>query len=313
MIRQRDRFPIVVLLMFGTIALGAQQPAPFTTKTNLVVVPAVVLDQKDNIVEGLSATDFTVSEDGVPVKIETFVAPQPSGSADDSRFIVIVLDNIHTQDEIVFRVKGIARRFVDRMGPRDVAMVINLNAGKGTTTSSKAELNAAINRFQPQIGDSIRSGEQNAQHGLNMIKFLTEQMTKAPQPRKVLVFIGSPVMFEPSVVSSMPNGDAMMAPEWTDAVQAAARNNVSVYAIAPGGLGDGQHFAEWALSFASETGGHSWSNTNNFGGAVEQIWRESGSYYVLGYTPPVNDRKLHKIEVKVAKPGVTIRARRQRG
>jgi VWFA-related protein len=311
MIRQRDRFPIVVLLMIGTIALGAQQPAPFTTKTNLVVVPAVVLDQKDTIVAGLTAADFIVTEDGVPVKIETFVAPQPAGSPDESRFVVIVLDNLHMEEEIFFRVKGIARRFVDRMGPRDVATVIAINGGKSVTTSSKAELNAAINKFVPQFGDSIRSGQENAQHGLNMIKSLTEQMTKAPQPRKVLVFLGSPAMFEPSVVSSMPNADAMMAPEWTDAVQAAARNNVSVYSISPGGVGEG--FAEWALSFADDTGGYAWSNTNNFGGAVDQIWRESASYYLIGYAPPVNDQKLHKIEVKVAKPGVKVRARRQRG
>ena len=54
-------------------------------------------------------------------------------------------------------------------------------------------------------------------------------------------------------------------------------------------------------------------NTNNFGAAVEQVWREAGSYYVLGYHAPINDHRLHEIEIKVNVKGVTVRARRGRG
>jgi hypothetical protein len=47
--------------------------------------------------------------------------------------------------------------------------------------------------------------------------------------------------------------------------------------------------------------------------AVNQIWQESGSYYLLGYRPPTNDHRLHKIEVKVNVPNAAVRARRARG
>lgn len=48
--------------------------------------------------------------------------------------------------------------------------------------------------------------------------------------------------------------------------------------------------------------------TNNFPAAVDQISREIARYYLVGYTTPVNDVRLHKIDVKVARSGVTVRA-----
>ena len=44
-----------------------------------------------------------------------------------------------------------------------------------------------------------------------------------------------------------------------------------------------------------------------------RIWQESGHYYLLGYAPPINDHRVHKIDVRVKAPGVTVRARRARG
>jgi hypothetical protein len=33
---------------------------------------------------------------------------------------------------------------------------------------------------------------------------------------------------------------------------------------------------------------------------------------LIGYTPPVNDNRLHKIDVKVERKGVTVRSRKAR-
>ena len=307
------RVQILTLTVAALVAVpvfAAQSQQPFKARTNLVVVPVVVLDKKDAVVADLTAPDYTIEEDGVPVAIETFVAPSNKPGVDEApRLLVIVLDNILTPPELGFRVKGIAQRLVDRMGPRDVATVIAINGGKSVTTSSKAELKAAITKYSPLSGGTDGFSQQAA-HGLRMITSLTEQIAEAQHPRKVMVFIGSGAVFMPSVPSSMPSITPMMAPEWTDAVRAAARNNVSVYAINP--LGPEGGFDQWALSFTIDTGGHSWSNTNNYGGAVNQIWRESGSYYLLGYVSPAVDDKPHRINVKVGKRDVKVRARRAR-
>ena len=53
------------------------------------------------------------------------------------------------------------------------------------------------------------------------------------------------------------------------------------------------------------TGGVSVSNTNDFGAGMDKILARSEGYYLLAYTPSGEfDRKFHKLEVKVKRPGL---------
>jgi VWFA-related protein len=63
---------------------------------------------------------------------------------------------------------------------------------------------------------------------------------------------------------------------------------------------------------ASETGGLAIRNENNIGRALDTIARDSGRYYVLGYSPTNRnfDGKFRPIEVRVKRQGVRVRARR---
>jgi VWFA-related protein len=290
--------------------LHAQQQT-FKAGANLVVVPVVVVDGKGATVEGLTVDDFQVEEDGKPVEIESFVAPRLApDNPDQSRFIVLALDNLSTSAEIAYRVKNIANRFVDKLGPYDVMSVITISGGKTVTTNSKAELKAVISKFSVSAGADIMSYSDRARHGLRMVNSLTDQVVKAPHPRKVMVFIGNAAMFSPEEPSALGDAGLGLMQDWLDAVRATARNNVSVYVIDPMGLMASP--GDWSKSFAHETGGYAWGRTNNFPGAVDQVFRESASYYLLGYTAPVNDERLHKIDVKVERKGVTVRARRAR-
>src|SRR6185436_12125989 len=64
-------------------------------------------------------------------------------------------------------------------------------------------------------------------------------------------------------------------------------------------------------SLADTTGGRMVRNTNDVGGSVRRLADEAAAYYLLGYQ---SDRPLdgrwRDLEVKVARPGVTVRARR---
>lgn len=61
---------------------------------------------------------------------------------------------------------------------------------------------------------------------------------------------------------------------------------------------------------AGETGGKVFINQNDLEHAVALSMADGASYYQLGYTPAGKpDGKFHKIEVKVNRPGVTVRAR----
>jgi VWFA-related protein len=65
-------------------------------------------------------------------------------------------------------------------------------------------------------------------------------------------------------------------------------------------------------SLAVDTGGFAIRNENNFGRALDDIQKDAGTYYVVGYTPAKEtfDGKYRAISVKVTRPGVKVRARR---
>ncbi|HSD25849.1 MAG TPA: VWA domain-containing protein, partial [Vicinamibacteria bacterium] len=70
--------------------------------------------------------------------------------------------------------------------------------------------------------------------------------------------------------------------------------------------------AEGSRGLAADTGGFSVVDSNDLGGALLRIGQESRSYYLLGYAPTNRkpDGRFRSIEVKVAREGVRLRARR---
>ncbi len=137
------------------------------------------------------------------------------------------------------------------------------------------------------------------------------------------------------------NAASMIMSRMQDFIRSATKANVSLYAIDPRGLmalsdgnielvsvGGGDPNAaglnerglqeesrlarESLQTFAEETGGFAVVNTNGFANAYDRIVQENSAYYVLAYYPPnpKRDGKFHKIEVRVTRPGLTVRSRR---
>ncbi|HUL77205.1 MAG TPA: VWA domain-containing protein [Vicinamibacteria bacterium] len=69
---------------------------------------------------------------------------------------------------------------------------------------------------------------------------------------------------------------------------------------------------EGSQALAADTGGFSLTERNDLGPALLRVGRESRSYYLLGYALSNRkaDGRFHTIEVKVAREGVRVRARR---
>jgi hypothetical protein len=125
-------------------------------------------------------------------------------------------------------------------------------------------------------------------------------------------------------------------------VTTAARNDVHVYTIDPRGLdprdelveaptapglsGDpsaslkyfdmlesGKRLSvETVRAWAEETGGVSVVSTNDVEAGLERIVQENSRYYALGYysTADPNDGRLHRVDVRVKRAGLSVRAPR---
>ena len=169
--------------------------------------------------------------------------------------------------------------------------------------------------------------------------------------RKSIVFLSEGIDYDITDVFNNRSASTVMD-ETREAIAAATRSNVSIYAVDPRGLDDarGRHdrrgqlrrpgrvdaerrcqrgadgrgvgisslMSELRLSqdslrtLAEETGGFAAVNSNELTTAFERIVRDNSGYYVLAYYPPSDKRdgKFHKIEVRVTRPGLTVRARR---
>jgi VWFA-related protein len=70
--------------------------------------------------------------------------------------------------------------------------------------------------------------------------------------------------------------------------------------------------AEGAVSMAEDSGGFAVHNTNDLGAGLDRINRESRIYYLIGYAPKdvKADGRFRKIDVRLSRPGLTVRARK---
>lgn len=172
----------VVVVMFALAASTAihlaaqsvpvQAPSTFRAGVDLVSLDVSVLNRDREPVKGLTASDFTIHENGVPQPIVAFGAVDlPAWSAeaaawmrevgpdvatnrpDARRAVVIVLDDfgVRRDPRATRAAKTVARATVDQLGPADLgAVVYTLNRDQGQEfTQDRPRLRAAVDRFMP--------------------------------------------------------------------------------------------------------------------------------------------------------------------
>jgi VWFA-related protein len=185
--------------------------------------------------------------------------------------------------------------------------------------------------------DAMERGHQ-ARNTLESLGNLAKAMEGVRGRKKALVYFSEGIDYD--INDPFANRDATTIIDATRAaIAAATRANVAFYGIDVRGLGAGFDSQIEIQSFpddptlgldnsalfnevrrgqdslrvlSEETGGFAVVNNNNVVAAFERLVEENSSYYVLGYYPS-NDRRdgrFRKIEVKVTRPGLTVRARR---
>jgi hypothetical protein len=160
--------------------------------------------------------------------------------------------------------------------------------------------------------------------------------------RKAILFVSEGIDYDiyDMIASNGSNhqGASLVMDATRDAIAAATRSNVAIYGIDPRGLtdlgdesielgsfpddtslgiGPGSLQNELRLAqdslrtLSEETGGFAVVNKNDFATAYQRIVEDNSTYYVLAYYPPdARPGRLHKIEVRVTRPGLTVRARK---
>ena len=287
------------------VALFAQPPQPpaaVPTRLNLDVVAV----GRDGVpVADLKPSEFEVWISGyrVPVDEVAFITPEVA-----PRTIVLLLDDMAVGPDLALRVKEAARTVVKRMSDRDRISVISAQGSTTNGGADRAALLQAIESYQPR-GFPLRLVDDAGEHVLRLLTSVARQMTEIPG-RKAIVAIGAAWMFDRPLP---PPGWRDLHTVWLAAMHGMAAANASLYVVDPVGLRPmGGMTYGGDSGFANETGGYAFVNTNDGAAAAARIFDETGTYYVLRMSDPPVQRAadLRKVEVKVLRKGITVRARR---
>ena len=198
-----------------------------------------------------------------------------------------------------------------------------------------------------QQGDPLNDPEDmergfNARTTLDTLRNVADWFGSVRGRRKAILFVSEGIdydIYDIIAANGSNHQSASTVIDATrDAIGAATRANVTIYGIDPRGLtdlgdesielgsfpddtslgvGQGSLQNELRLSqdslrtLSDETGGFAVVNRNDFATAFQRIVEDNSSYYVLAYYPPdPRPGRTHKIEVRLTRPGLTVRARK---
>ena len=105
----------------GTSRAGNSDDDVVRIETTLVICDVLVTDKQGRPVRNLKATDFLVSEDGVPQQVGHFVL---GDSANLARSIVLIIDYSRSQFPYIADSIEAAKIFVDKLGPYDRMAIV---------------------------------------------------------------------------------------------------------------------------------------------------------------------------------------------
>jgi VWFA-related protein len=299
------RFVGAAAVMAAAAVIPRAAAIQLQSSGDLVELDVAVVDRDGRRVAGLKPSDFQVKDDGQRVDVKTFEAVD----ADDERprTIVLLLDDSGVPMAGTSVVQAIALHIFARARLRDEVTVVRLNNDRDepygdpdTARQRIADYHAGAVPFQMPA---------TLNRALRVLALISRDLEPLDHRRKLVVCIGSPAVC--NMAEPQPRGYSALWRPWVDAIGAASRANVSVYAAMPTAPG-AVRFLGGGLS--EITGGTGFSNTGNFDAFVDGMWEEASHYYLLGYWPPERSgsHPLHSVDVKVNRKDVHVHARRQR-
>jgi VWFA-related protein len=330
----KHRAALVVLgWLAATSVAWSQEPRrpQFSIEVELTRLDVTVLDrQSRKPITGLTTDDFVVRVDGsiqpivslVEIAVADRAVSEPTllEAPDDvstnefrlPRVFVIIMNDARGDRDPFYRKNGkdIAHRFIDLLGPEDLAAVLFVqhNQHAQDLTRDRALLRHAVDQFRPT--NTLLCPLQVV---LRTHEFL----------RSWLAGYRTAVMF---ISTTPPTGslkcDSLGETELLDIARAARFGDVPIYTFSAQGLHapSGQSIRQGHLAFAqvdqnadvlrtvaSLTGGTATINTNTPAEFVPAVFEELGTYYALAFeqTYPA-DGRYRRIQVQVTRPDAMV-------
>jgi Ca-activated chloride channel family protein len=282
---------VAIGLLAGSLVVAAQEQPIFKSNVRTVPIYATVVDPSGRLVPDLEQADFQILDNGKPADVTLFSNESQPFTA------VVMLDTSASMTANLKLLNRAAEQFLLRLLPVDKAQVGAFNDKiqlSGTFTNNRDELIGALNDLY--FGNPTRLNDGIAA-GLDALQGVEGR-------RVVLVFTDGE--------------DTSSKTGFKTVLERARDEEVMVYSI---GL-ESEYFNGMRIvktrpsrdlrKISDETGGGYFEllKSADLAPTFTRVAQELRSQYLIGFAPTALDGKVHKLEVKVTRTGMTVRARR---
>lgn len=282
---------LTFLLIFANLTIFAQDDETIKVDSSIVVLNATITDSNDKAVLGLKQIQFKIFEDGKEQSIEFFSAEKTPFAA------VILLDTSGSMEQRISLARSAAINFLDGLRVDDSAAIYNFD--------SKISLVQDFSNSR-DIAEKIFDLKAYGMTVLNdAIYEAAQALSKRTEKRKAIVVLSD-------------GADTKSNYSANKALKAAIAAGATIYTVDMSSIemnGQERMQSQSVLrNFAEKSGGKFIPVSGGIAlrEAFKQIVGELGSQYTITYSPTntAKDGKYRTIEIKVAKPNLTIRTRK---
>jgi Ca-activated chloride channel family protein len=288
------------------VALADQQL--FRSTSDLVEVYATATRRGGALERDLTREDFEIREDGKPRPIVVFSREQKPIA------VTLVLDRSGSVDHESSEIRAAGQAFAAQLLEADRGAVGTLTWDCHGFTSDFRALWDTLARAPADYGSPVWPAVDRAMSAL-----------AAESGRRVVILVSDGV-HEPAPAPARPHPQGVLSagfhkcsfapPErrsLSDVIARAERDALIVYSVwADPRTPQGSAGASGMVRLAAATGGsyHRLTSEAKLRTAFATIADELRMQYLLGFEPAHQDGKRHTIDVRVTRPGVSVRARK---
>lgn len=286
------RLVLALALAAGLATAGPVAQQVFRAGTDVVLLNVSTLDAKNHAVGGLLRDDFLVFEDGQPQDVLIFSHdPQPVA-------LSLLLDTSVSMDPKLTVAQQAASGFVDRLGPKDIAQLIDFD--------TMARIAQPFTTDHQALKTAIKKTEAGGRTSLyDAVYIALDQLNRTPPP-------ADNAARRQAIVLLSDGEDTSSHKEYDEVMDLSKRSDVIVFSIGLRTREDppqgGWNEAEFVLrTLAQETGGHAFfiRDLSQLPAIYAQIADELSAQYTIGYRSKNqrHDGQWRKIAVQIPHGG----------
>jgi Ca-activated chloride channel family protein len=260
-----------VAALAAVAAAPRQEQPTFSTRSDLVVIHAMVEDRRGAPVSGLEKANFLVYEDNYPQELQFF------STADTPATIGLLIDNSTSMSNKRELVVAAAVQFAELSNPDDEVFVLAFNEDVRDVWPARVLDESSLSVLRATLLNQISARGQTALY--DAVAGGLARLEKGRHTRQVLVVVSD----------GSDNASAATKQQMLDAVRSAG---AMVYTVALQDDVDRGGDRRLLKQLATETGGESFSpaKTAEVTDALAHIARDIRATYTLGYAPKNQNR-----------------------